>query len=337
MKAIVITTVNIPRNIIDFIEKADSEWLPIIVGDLKSPHEEIEKICKQVKGIYLGPEKQMKLGFTHAAAIPWNCYDRKNLGYLFAYKEGAEIIFSTDDDNYPIDDGWDKEVKLGKQELVVVSSSNGWYNSLIESDIKVTPRGFPYWLINDIPQYIYENKEVDVAIQVGLWLGDPDVDAMTRIIIDPKIKTYGFNRALAKNTMCPYNSQNTFISREMLPAHMVWCGDGTSHYRFDDIYASFVAQVIAFHRNKTIKFGYPLVRQRRNEHDLLTDLEYEIGGMRAMPNFIRFLRNYEFKGASVVDNLHEFIYALTNLMLGLPRTLRTQTDTWYNDLERIGL
>jgi hypothetical protein len=97
VKAIVLTTINVPKNVLQFVEKADGEWIPIVVGDLKTPHEAVKAICKAAHGVYLSPEDQNNLGFSYAQAIPWNCYDRKNLGYLFALREGAEIIYSIDD------------------------------------------------------------------------------------------------------------------------------------------------------------------------------------------------------------------------------------------------
>jgi len=336
MNAVVITTINEPLNVLDIVKKAHGEWLVIIVGDLKTPHDKCEKICKAVRGVYLSPEKQMTLGFTHASSIPWNCYDRKNLGYLFALREGADIIYSTDDDNYPIDDGWDEQVKLGKQTVEVVTSPSGWWNCLSLSDVKATPRGYPYWLIRDTPKYSFKKEVVDVAVQSGLWIGDPDVDAMTRIVLDPKVSSYQDREAaLGKGTMCPYDSQNTFISREMLPAHMVWSGEGTSHPRFDDIYAGYVGQIIAQHHGKTIKFGKPLVIQNRNYHDLLKDLTLEMGGMGVMRVFFDVMNKLELKSQSVSENLREIVYKVCNTIPQIPKGLITQVDTWCYDLEKI--
>jgi len=337
MKVIVLTTINVPNNLIEFIEKAEGEWYPIVVGDLKTPHKEVFDICKKVNGIYLSPDIQMTLGFSHTDALPWNCYDRKNIGYLFAYKEGAEIIYSTDDDNYP-PDHWDSYVNLGKQDIRTVSSKSGWWNCLSESDNPITPRGFPYWLIRE-PNVYHRTFSygIDVGVQVGLWTGDADVDAITRIVADSVITYYkDLDFALAKGTMCPYNSQNTFISREMLPAHMLWCGAGTPFYRYDDIFAGYVAQVIGWHHGKSIKFGRPILRQERNPHNLIKDLKSEIGGMEIQEYFFNALKSIKFSNNSVADNLRQFVYEITDYNIGLPyHNLRNQVDTWCNDLEKI--
>jgi hypothetical protein len=338
VKAIVLTTINVPKNIPEFMEKADGEWIPIIVGDLKTPHGDVEKICKQNHGVYLSPEKQVTLGFSHAAAVSWNCYDRKNIGYLFALREGAEIIYSTDDDNFPTVDHWDTYIKLGKQKIETISSKSGWWNCCSLGDAKITPRGYPVWLIQENPEYKSTSKQVDIGIQVGLWVGDPDIDAMTRILSTPTVKKYqDKDVALDTGTMCPYNSQNTFISREMMPANMLWSCPRTEYYRYDDIFAGYVGQVIAWHHGKNIKFGHPLLRQDRNTHDLAKDLRSEIGGMECQKDFFSVLRSIELTGINVRENLRQIVYAELAKIPTLPFGLKTQVDTWCADLEKIGL
>ncbi len=337
MKAIVLTTINIPRNVLQFIEKADDEWVPIIVGDMKTPHDEVEAICKTTHGVYLGPEIQKTLGFSHADALPWNCYDRKNLGYLFALREGADVVYSTDDDNYPVDH-WDSYLKLGKQMVKVVSSTSGWWNCCSLGDADITPRGYPYWLINEKPQYVYTEKEVDVGVQIGLWLGDPDVDAMTRLVRNPKVTKYSEDFiALSTGTMCPYNSQNTFITRELLPAHMLWCCARTAAYRYDDIFAGYVGQKIASHYNLTVKFGRPFLFQERNDHDLIKDLKSEIGGMEIQKDFFSIINDLHFSTDRKSDNLKEIVNATVDRIPLLPKQLKTQVDTWCDDLAKMDL
>lgn len=337
MNAIVLTTINVPNNILEFVEKANGEWLPIVVGDLKTPHDEVEKICRAAHGVYLSPEKQMTLGFSHAAAIPWNCYDRKNIGYLFALREGAEIIYSTDDDNYP-PEHWDSYVRLGKQSIEVVHSDSQWWNCCSLGDARITPRGYPVWLFRDESNYQFNKKDADVAVQVGLWLDDPDVDAMTRLICNPVVTSYiDKDVALEIGTMCPYNSQNTFISREMMPAHMLWCCARTSFYRYDDIFAGYVGQVIGWHYGKTVKFGRPILHQTRNPHDPIKDLKSEIGGMECQRDFLSILRSIEFHDWSKSDNLRQIVYTVLDRIPQLPEHLKTQVDTWCADLNKLGL
>ena len=339
MKAIVLTTINIPKNVPEFIKKAGTkDWTAIVVGDLKTPHEEVEKICRENRSVYLSPEKQMTLGFKYAGAIGWNCYERKNLGYLFALREGAEMIYNTDDDNFPTVDNWDSYIKLGKQRLETVSSESGWWNCCTLGDANVTPRGYPTWLINEDPHYTYKVKEVDIAVQAGMWLGDPDIDAMTRMTIRPNVTKYeDKDVALDKGTMCPYNTQNTFIPRAMMPANMVWGGVRTEFDRYNDIFAGYAGQTIAQHYGKTVKFGRPFLHQDRNPHDLVRDLRNEIGGMECQKPLFNILRSMDFRSTRIAENLREIIYRATAEIPQLPATLRAQVDCWCADMEKIGL
>jgi hypothetical protein len=337
LKAIIITTINVPQNIYEFMEKADSEWLPIIVGDTKTPHDEVEKVCRDNRGIYLSPERQKTLGFTHGEALPWGCYDRKNLGYLFALREGAEIVYSTDDDNFP-PEHWDSYAKLGKQRIKAVSSESGWWNCFSLGNTSIKPRGYPVWLFQEEDNYTYDEREMDVAIQMGLCGGDPDIDAMTRLVLNPRIETFADEDvALEVDTMCPYNTQNTFISREMLPANMLWCGAQTTVYRYDDIFAGYVGQVIARYHGKTVKFGRPHLHQERNQHDHLKDIKSELGGMLCQERFLSILRNIDFREQRIADNLRQIVYTVVNEIEELPEQFKTYVDTWCDDLEKIGL
>jgi hypothetical protein len=161
---------------------------------------------------------------------------------------------------------------------------------------------------------------------------------MTRILLNPTVNKYeDRDVALEPGTMCPYNSQNTFISREMMPANMLWSCPHTEYYRYDDIFAGYVGQVIAWHHGKNIKFGHPLLRQDRNAHDLTKDLRSEIGGMECQRDFFSVLKSTKLTGSRVCENLRQIVYAELANNPGLPVTLKAQVDTWCTDLEKIGL
>src|SRR6056297_3221617 len=96
-KCIVITTINEKTKAITEFEKF-SDWHVVIVGDKKS-----KPIENNVNLTYLSVQDQKKLGFSIVDALPFNHYTRKNIGYLYAMREGAEVIYDTDDDNIPYD------------------------------------------------------------------------------------------------------------------------------------------------------------------------------------------------------------------------------------------
>ena len=92
---IIITSINPPTDAI----RSFASWLgwtTVVVGDRKSPrdwhHENV---------VYLSVEDQINLAPDFAKFLPENTYTRKMMGYLFAFRHGAEAIFESDDDNIP--------------------------------------------------------------------------------------------------------------------------------------------------------------------------------------------------------------------------------------------
>ena len=70
----------------------------IVVGDQKTEH----NLYKNIKNIiYLTPEDQINIDKNLSKLIGWNCIQRRNFGYIYAFKLGAKYIASIDDDNIP--------------------------------------------------------------------------------------------------------------------------------------------------------------------------------------------------------------------------------------------
>ena len=49
--------------------------------------------------IFLSGTDQVKNNSTFIRQLPWNSFGRKNVGYVYAISQGAEVIFDFDDDN----------------------------------------------------------------------------------------------------------------------------------------------------------------------------------------------------------------------------------------------
>ncbi|MFM7726362.1 MAG: hypothetical protein ACKO7B_06655, partial [Flavobacteriales bacterium] len=66
-----------------------------VMGDRISPADFSLDGCE-----FYSLERQRATGFDLVKDLPERHYGRKNIGYLLAIREGADIILETDDDNY---------------------------------------------------------------------------------------------------------------------------------------------------------------------------------------------------------------------------------------------
>src|SRR5581483_5232271 len=95
-----------------------------------------------------------------------------------------------------------------------------------------------------------------VAVNAGFWLDNPDIDALTRM--ERQIVVRGFNEkwpgsnfTLQPGTWSPFNSQNTALMRDVIPAYFLSPYIG----RYDDIWASYIVNRIAAQLGDVITFG----------------------------------------------------------------------------------
>ncbi len=202
-----------------------------------------------------------------------NCIQRRNLGLLAAYRQGAEVVAVVDDDNIPLPD-WGQNVCLGKPVKVreyqvdvpafdPVGATN--YPHLWH-------RGFPLQLLRDRSYQKWVDKEVIPDVQADFWNGDPDIDAICRMEHAPNCTFDEKWFPMAGNKTSPFNSQNTFLSRKVMKDYFLAPGIG----RCDDIWASFYVQALG-HK---VVYQKPSVVQERNAHDLTVDMEQELDGYR---------------------------------------------------------
>lgn len=287
IKYIVTTTINKPtESIIKFADL--SGWGLIVVGDKKTPH---DLYHKYVNCRYIHPDEQEKKYPELSEAIGWNCIQRRNIGFIEAYKSGADIIASIDDDNIPYDN-WGKEVHVGETvEVVTVSSKDKVVIDPLyfSSHPELWHRGFPLEQINDRGErgtdYFSGFLKRKILIQEDLWDGDPDVDAVCRKIYNPKNIDLHFNGPLTTIQYSPFNSQNTFIAREVIPYYMCipWIG------RMDDIWGGYIAEYLL---NTRPLYMPATVRQDRNEHSLNKDFQNEVFGYLNTNDLLHDMENW---------------------------------------------
>nr|7XPS_A Chain A, Transglycosylse [Marinactinospora thermotolerans]7XPS_B Chain B, Transglycosylse [Marinactinospora thermotolerans]7XPT_A Chain A, Transglycosylse [Marinactinospora thermotolerans]7XPT_B Chain B, Transglycosylse [Marinactinospora thermotolerans] len=258
--------------------------------------------------------------------IPYHSDNRRNVGYLMAWMEGFDVIVSMDDDNLPTTDDFVERHQVvcqGPRTQPVTASSDGWFNNCALLEVEPTevfPRGFPF---HARPAHAQARTSVcerpaDVRINAGLWLGDPDVDAITRLAVRPNALAHsGGSVVLAEGTWCPVNSQNTAVHRDALPAYyflrMGQPVDGVPMERFGDIFSGYFVQVCAQHLGHAVRFGDPVVEHPRNEHDLLDDLHKEVPAVRLLDDILDHLRDHPLEGGDYLETYESLSYALQEI------------------------
>lgn len=207
---------------------------------------------------------------------------RRNIGFVEAYKRGYDIIATMDDDNIMYD-SWGKDIVVGQTiEVDTYQANNGIFDPLSITNISENwHRGYPAELIptrTDV-KYLGKTKR-KVLMQASLWDGIPDVDAMSRIITPTQDKLNVVDSFTSVN-LSPFNSQNTFLAREVIPYYMVVPFLG----RFDDIVGGYIAQKKF---PLSLIFSKATVFQDRNQPHTrnIKDLKDEIWGYENVLSFI---------------------------------------------------
>lgn len=271
--ALVVTSINEPNKVLQALGEGAkiNNWNFLIVGDQKSP---ANFSCPGATYYPLAAQLETELAYTRNC--PVGHYARKNIGYLFAIQQGANIIVETDDDNIPRENFWEQRQRF--YSLPIYKEGN-WINVYrYFSDALLWPRGLPLTEIHRQPTQ-YEDIPIsleDCPIQQGLADENPDVDAIYRLILPlPQNFTIGKHLALGKGSWCPFNSQNTTWWKDAFPLLYLpaYCS-----FRMTDIWRSFVAQRIAWECGWAVRFHEATVRQERNEHNLMRDFADEIPG-----------------------------------------------------------
>lgn len=239
-----------------------------VVGDVKTPPDFRLPGCD-----YFGLDRQAQTGFRSAEVCPLRCYARKNIGYLLAIQGGADVIVETDDDNAPTSGFWSERQRRVAAPVV---RHGGWLNVYSYfCDNNIWPRGLPLDAVR-VPWAEGDGHvdNVDCPIQQGLCDGDPDVDAIYRLLLPLPISfASGRSIAFGEGSWSPFNSQNTTWWADAFPLMYL---PGTCSIRATDIWRSFIAQRVAWANGWSVLFHSPTVYQDRNPHDLMRDFKDEV-------------------------------------------------------------
>lgn len=249
-------------------------WNLVVVGDMKTPHHEYD-----LPGVtYLHPQKQATIDPELSNLIGWNCIQRRNMGFVYALQQGAEIVATVDDDNDP-KSNWGN-VLPGEIDVKQVNPIGLAFDPLYHHK-NVWHRGLPAECIAT-RRIVSTNDggKVKAGVVASLWNGDPDIDALCRLQ-HPDVVEFAEMTPYIGTKPAPFNSQNTILTADALRDYFCFPGIG----RYDDIYASYVCQAYG-HK---VVFTGPTVTQKRAGHDLLKDFEAEVYGYLNCGRFVSAL------------------------------------------------
>lgn len=277
----------------------------IVVGDRKTPANwELEGVK------FLSMEKQNQLNYGLHKLLPADHYCRKMMGYLYAMKSGTAMIIDTDDDNIPEPD-WGFPAFTGK--FPCTSENRGYVNAYSHyTSQKIWPRGFPLKHILSGSSMLKPDDFKTEQVRVGIWQaladGDPDVDAIYRLVSN---KPCFFEKkepvVLNEGTPCPFNSQNTAFSKPFFP--LLYLPAFVS-FRYTDILRGIVAQPVLWAAGSRLGFTTATVKQERNPHDYLKDFESEVPFYLQIEEVFDRVEKTVRPERTVPDNLYEAYSAL---------------------------
>lgn len=279
----------------------------IVAGDRRSPHDEIRALLEPLgRATYLSDADQERMDTRCSTIIGWNKIQRRNLALLHAIRRRPDVIVTVDDDNIPVGTDYFSRIEavLGQPFNGLAMQSHGdWFNSGELVTPRVWHRGFPYSLRGQAQLSGQAVVDQSVGVLAGLWLGDPDVDAMTRINESPIVTDMSIMAqqvvVAAPGTYTPFNSQNTAYLASLAPLMAVLPGVG----RYDDIWAAYLAERIMRETRHVVAFGPPFVWQERNAQNLWRNLRDELMGMEQTDRFVSVLDEAPLDGDNIIDML----------------------------------
>lgn len=267
--ATIITTINDVNDVMTAWSKRVFEHGPlVVVADKKTPNPYRLGGAK-----ILSHESKEYSEFETARRVPHNSYARKNLGYLWAMKNGFECIYETDDDNAPLDEWRPRSISVPHTQLRGPTCTS-WFNTYAYLQESSWPRGYPLELVKAHNHFTPKDTTAPCSIQQGMIRGDSDVDAIYRMTNGHSLEFTAKSSFSLDGLWSPFNSQSTWWWPS---AYALMYLPSTCAMRVTDIWRSFVAQRCLREIGEFVLYHSPAeVVQDRNKHNLLDDFKQEI-------------------------------------------------------------
>jgi len=183
----------------------------------------------------------------------------RSYGFYKAYKQGADIIITLDDDCQPYD-YLDSYINY----LNMTIFDNAW-----EYTCNIPTRGVPYF---------NKNREMKCVLNHGLWTGDPDLDAIQQLTKNKNIEL--IDKIIPRGKYFPMCGMNLVFASEITPLmYFPLMGEGQPYDRYDDIWCGLFAKKILDHLGLGVHSGHPFVYHNRAS-DVWKNLIQESSGYK---------------------------------------------------------
>src|SRR5229473_8346698 len=198
--ALCTTTIHVPHAL-KLLRKCSDDVRFFVAMDKKTPNAAFEFV-NDMEDIGAGAIAINEHGHSWkcSEAIGWNTLARRNIAFLEALKWGADVIYSWDNDNIPVDldhfthfEYWlHSGIKVTGTDTLRARSGGAvdnerWFDPGSLLIPATRHRGFPH----DKPVSKLASSVTDamIGIAAGLVIGDPDIDAATRMEHRPDISS----------------------------------------------------------------------------------------------------------------------------------------------------
>jgi hypothetical protein len=271
---------------------------------------------------YFGPKERsewFKSRFGSAyrryeGVIPERCHAETSFGFLVAYEENADVVLELDDDVH-ITKGFVKKHidNLTSEEGVTVHAEGKWYNTMenlvLNGNSTIYPRGHPYSSEARQGNYSWVDGGERCALNMGLWLQNPDLDALTLVYhsgLDGKydVRSQDCKRekvVVGEGTYFAVCSMNTCFETEVIPAFYQLYMNIQGIDRFDDIWSGIFLKRIADHLGEKMCVGNPLGSHIKRSRNVFDDLRKELEGIVINETLWRIVDEAELSSNSFAD------------------------------------
>jgi len=350
---IVIASINVLSNLYDFksqlfVQKDNVKVVVIDEGE-EIIRDKNNNILRELNCEYefYGPKERvqwfkdrfMTSYEKYCSIIPERCHAETSFGFLVAWEEEADVVLELDDDCFHVN-GHDLIEghldNLFSDKGFVVSSNSKWYNTIenltLSNSLQLFPRGHPYAPDARIENYHWRSNGGKCVLNMGLWIGHPDLDALTILYtggLDGRgnIRSAGLKREkviVDKGTYFAICSMNTSFRRKIIPAFYQLYMKVMDIDRFDDIWSGLFIKKIADNLEDNICLGKPLVYHDKRPRSTFKDLKAELEGMIINETLWKIVDSIELNGK-------DYFECYLELANGIERNLEKFTEKAHRD------